>query len=173
MWVTQEGEGQQTLRVCHMSDSPSLLSTGSLVISAVVTFTHQALAASGSGAGLGLSPSEKGYGLAFSSIVLRMSCRSLLGVATLVFLAAQFSLSCSASSVASVLAFGCFYPCLTLGHNQPFLLSPWPVFGALLRDILGSPLFSGPHSSLGEQTGRLLMPYGALRCLERILETTE
>lgn len=31
----------------------------------------------------------------------------------------------------------------TLGRNQPFLLSPWPVFGALLREILGSPLFSG------------------------------
>ena len=65
MWVTQEGEGQQTLRVCHMSDSPSLLTTGSLVISSVVTFTHQALATSGSVAGLGLSPSEKGYGLGF------------------------------------------------------------------------------------------------------------
>lgn len=88
--------------------------------------------------------------LAFSSVVLRMSCRRLLGVATLVFLAAQFSLSCSASPVASVLAFGCFYPCLTLGHNQSFLLSPWPVFGALLRDIVGSPLFSAQVSRLAD-----------------------
>ena len=114
VWSTQEGEGQQTLRVCRMSVTHShcLPQAAWSSVVDVVTFTHRALAASGSGVSLGLSPCEKGTGLGFllrspSDIVTEPAGCCHLGVP-----------GCSVQPQLQCLTC-CFCPCL-----RPFLPMP-------------------------------------------------
>lgn len=127
VWSTQEGEGRQTLRVCPMSVTHfhwGLPQAAWWSVVDVVTFTHQALAASGSGQ-VWLEPSEKGYGLGF---LLHSPSDIVTEPAGCCHLGTSWLLSSASVAVPHLLLLSCLRLFLPMpqrsGHNQPFLLSP-------------------------------------------------